>query len=109
MKNFVLISIRAKSGRGYFNYLKKNYHFDEFLNFCYSKKTVCLCINLEKIKSLDVIRSIFGPIGESINYKSQITFHWLHLQDRSLYEYRKQLCERFLAILSSSEFYIENF
>ena len=46
MKNFVLITYRAKFARGYFNWLKKNFYFDESLSFSYSKKTVCMCINL---------------------------------------------------------------
>jgi len=109
MKNFVLISYRATLARGYFNWLKKNFFFDESLNFSYSKKTVCICVNLEKLKSHHDLIRVFSAIGESINYKSQITFNWFHLQDESLVEYRRELGRRVIEVLSSSAFYVENF
>lgn len=109
MKNFVLITYRAKFARGYFNWLKKNFYFDESLSFSYSKKTVCMCINLEKVRSYDDIKKIFSSIGESMNFRSQLTFNWLHLQDYTLYEYRKELALRIISTLSSSAFYIENY
>jgi hypothetical protein len=62
MKNFVLFNFRAKFGRGYFNWLKKNYYFDESVNFSYSKKTVCMCINLLKIKSYEDLKKIFSAL-----------------------------------------------
>lgn len=63
MKNFVLITYRAKFARGYFNWLKKNFYFDESLSFSYSKKTVCMCINLLKVRSYDDLKKIFSTIG----------------------------------------------
>ena len=109
MKNFVLITYRAKFARGYFNWLKKNFYFDESLSFSYSKKTVCMCINLEKVRSYDDIKKIFSTIGDSMNFRSQLTFNWLHLQDYTLYEYRKELALRIISTLSLSAFYIENY
>jgi hypothetical protein len=89
MKKFVLVTYRARFARGYFNWLKKNCYFDEALSFSYSKKTVCMCINLEKVRSYDDIRKMFSPVGESMNSKSQITLNWLHLQEAELNEYRR--------------------
>ncbi len=63
MKDFLFLTVRAMNARGFFNSLKKNYSFEEAIEFCYSKKTVCLCINIQKVKSFDDIRKIFGHVA----------------------------------------------
>ncbi len=109
MKDFMFLTLRANNARGFFNSLKKNYSFEEAITFCYSKKTVCLCINIKKIKTFDDIREIFGHVAEWISHESMITFNWFHLQDESLKEHRRAMIDRMIVILSSSGFHIENF
>lgn len=41
-----------------------------------------------------------------MNGKSVLTFNWFHLQDPSLYEYRKQLIERIISVIEGSIFYV---
>ena len=49
LQNIFFINFRAKSARRYYNFLKKEYTHEPFLNFLYSKKNACICIHSEKI------------------------------------------------------------
>ena len=80
MKYLVLISVKGKGSRGFYNILKKDYSSKEYLKFSYSKKNICMCINKSKLDSIADIRKLFYLLGDNIDHDSQITFSWFHLQ-----------------------------
>lgn len=50
------------------------------IHFCYSKKSVCISLDIMRLKSIPKYENIFSSMYASINQESQITLNWFHLQ-----------------------------
>lgn len=50
------------------------------IHFCYSKKSVCISLDITRLKYITKYENIFSLMYASINQESQITLNWFHLQ-----------------------------